>query len=78
MLEKSGPGWPEPLGLALTGDDDGALLCWFVACALRAGERREERVLSALATLRERGLVSAARLAAEPETVAAGLAEAGL
>lgn len=78
LLTKTGPSGPERLALTLEPDDDAALLCWFVACGLRAAERREDRVAAAVHALRERGLLSAARLASGGAGLSGPLAEAGI
>ena len=78
LVEQMGPSWPERLTLRLADGSEDDLFCWWVACLLRAGERREERVDTALARLRDAGWLAAPKLATAGAPLMEALAAAGL
>jgi len=78
LVARMGPSGPERLGLRPGLGDDAERFAWLVACLLRAGERRADRVGAALTGLRERGWLTAPALAAAGATLARALVEAGV
>jgi hypothetical protein len=78
LVDRMGPGWSERLGLRPADGGEPDLFGWWVACILRAGERREDPVGTALAALRRAGLLGPVALAAAAPDLAPILAGAGL
>jgi endonuclease III len=78
LVERLGPPGPARMGLRPAEGGESDRFGWWAACVLRAGERREERVAAAVASLRERGWLSAPKLAGAGAPLVDVLAEAGL
>ncbi|HKJ25203.1 MAG TPA: hypothetical protein VKB65_10300, partial [Myxococcota bacterium] len=78
LVARMGPSGPARLGLRAGDGGEADRFAWLVACLLRAGERREDRLEAAIAGLRERGWLAPSKLAAGGDALAHALAESGL
>lgn len=78
FLRKMGTGWPSRLALDPGAGSETDRFLWLAACLLRAGDRREDRVETALAALASAGLDAAEKVATGGASLTDALAAAEL